>query len=180
MNEIREDMKREEVAALVCHTLERHGIEVVLSGGAVVSIYSENEYESDDLDFIMTGLARSADTTMRELGFRKQGHHWKHERTRFWVEFPAGPVAIGRKVVTRFSQYSTAAGSLRLLSPTDCVMDRLAAHYHWGDPQCLEQALAVAHRHEIDLAKIEAWSREEGADAKFRVFAERLEQLRER
>ena len=30
---------------------------------------------------------------------------------------------------------------LKLLSPTDCVKDRLAAYYHWNDRQSLEQAI---------------------------------------
>jgi hypothetical protein len=63
----------EELAALVCSTLERHGVSVVLSGGSVVSIYSNNAYQSYDLDFIQTGLARKVDAAMEELGFTKQG-----------------------------------------------------------------------------------------------------------
>ena len=42
----------EELAAMVSTTLESAGISAVLSGGAVVSIYTNNEYESGDLDFI--------------------------------------------------------------------------------------------------------------------------------
>jgi len=42
MTEVREDLNVEELAALVCSTLERHGVRVVLSGGSVVSIYSDN------------------------------------------------------------------------------------------------------------------------------------------
>ena len=51
----------EDVAALVCTALEAHDISVVLSGGAVVSIYSDAEYVSYDLDFIPIGLARKVD-----------------------------------------------------------------------------------------------------------------------
>jgi len=70
-------MTREEVAALVCATLEGRGIEVVLSGGAVVSIYTENAYESFDLDFIQTGLTRKVAPAMEELGFHKEARYWK-------------------------------------------------------------------------------------------------------
>jgi hypothetical protein len=42
VREVRENLTIEELAALVCSTLERHGIPVVLSGGSVVSIYSDN------------------------------------------------------------------------------------------------------------------------------------------
>jgi hypothetical protein len=171
---VHETITREELAALVCATLERRGIRVVLSGGAVVSIYSENEYESSDLDFIVTGLARKTAPAMEELGFRKQGRHWSHPDTPYWVEFPPGPVQVGDAIVSEFAERPTPFGVLRLLAPTDCVMDRLAGYYHWGDPQCLDQALAVARRHSVDLLRIEAWSQREGATPRFRDFVERL------
>jgi len=51
-----------EIASLVSQALEAEGIVAVLSGGAAVSIYSDNKYESFDLDFITsarnTGIAK--------------------------------------------------------------------------------------------------------------------------
>lgn len=174
MSDLSPEHTREEVAAAVCGALERAGIPVVLSGGAVVSIYSENEYESYDLDFVHTGLGRKVDAAMAELGFRKQGRHWTHPETDFWVEFPPGPVQVGDALVTRFAERRTPLGALRLLAPTECVMDRLAGYYHWDDPQCLEQALAVARRQAIDLPRVEAWSRNERSLEKYRIFRDRL------
>jgi hypothetical protein len=174
VNAVREATTLEELAALVCATLERHGIRVVLSGGAVVSIYSENEYESHDLDFIVAGLSRKTATAMEELGFQKKGHHWTHPDTPYWVEFLPGPVQVGDSVVTEFSERVTHLGVLRLLAPTECVMDRLAGYYHWDDTQCLDQAVAVARRHSVNLRRIEEWSRRESAEARFREFHERL------
>jgi hypothetical protein len=174
VSRVAEARSLEELAALVCDTLARHGIRVVLSGGAAVSIYSENEYASYDLDFIATGLARSTAAAMAELGFREQGRHWRHSDTPYWVEFPPGPVQVGDAVVTEFAERPTALGVLRLLAPTECVMDRLAGYYHWSDPQCLEQAVSVARRHAVDLDRIAAWSRREGALGRFETFLERL------
>jgi len=37
---VRPELGREELAGLVCSTLERHGIPVVLSGGGAASIYA--------------------------------------------------------------------------------------------------------------------------------------------
>jgi len=164
----------EELAALVCSTLERHGVSVVLSGGSVVSIYSNNAYQSYDLDFIQTGLARKVDAAMEELGFTKQGRHWIHPESPYLVEFPPGPVMVGDARVTEFAERVTPLGVLRLLSPTECVMDRLAAYYHWNDPQGLDQAIAVATRHSIDLARIQRWSHSERAEPKYRDFVTRL------
>ncbi len=175
MSTIQAGMTRAELGALVCETLERDGVSVVLSGGAVVSIYSDNEYESWDLDMIQIGLARRVDAAMQGLGFRKSGsRHWVHPNTRLWVEFPAGPVTVGRLQVTEFQEIQTKYGVLRLLAPTECVMDRLASYYHWRDTQALEQAIAVARRHSVDLERIREWSRGEQSEDEFADFLERL------
>lgn len=174
MTEIRPNLSREEVAAVVCDALDQAGIEVVLSGGAVVSIYSDNEYESFDLDFIRIGLSRAMGPVMEALGFEKTGRHWKHAESDFWVEFPPGPVQVGELIVTEFSERRTPVGSLRILTPTDCVMDRLAGFYHWNDAQCLEQAVAVACRHPVDLDRIRDWSARESSSGRFEEFIARL------
>ena len=173
---IDEDTSLEDVAALVCTTLETHGISVVLSGGAVVSIYSDAEYVSDDLDFIPTGLARKVDSAMESLGFEKQQRHWTHPRSRYWVEFPPGPVAIGEETIRTFAERETRTGTLRLLAPTECVMDRLAWYFHDADTQCFEQALRVATLQPVDLDRIERWARRERPHGKerFREFERRL------
>lgn len=175
---IHEQTTLQEVATLVCTRLGEHGISVILSGGAVVSIYSDNEYLSYDLDFIPTGLARRVDGAMESLGFEKQQRHWRHPRSRYWVEFPAGPVSIGEEVIHDFADLRTDAGVLRLLHPTECVMDRLSWYFHDSDRQCFEQAIQVASRHPIDLGRIERWANKErphGAE-RFREFARRLQE----
>jgi hypothetical protein len=176
---ISRDTPLEEIATLVCSRLEADGISVVLSGGAAVSIYSANEYESYDLDFIPTGLARRVDRTMEALGFVRQQRHWVHPKNSYWVEFPAGPVAIGEEVIHDFAERRSAAGVLRILHPTECVMDRLTWFFHNADRQCLEQALQVTRRHPVNLKRIERWAAKEGPNglARFREFAERAAAL---
>ena len=176
--EIHDGTTLEEVATLVCTRLDEHGILVVLSGGAAVSIYSDNEYESFDLDFIPIGLARRVDRAMQSLGFEKHQRHWTHPHNPYWVEFPAGPVAIGEEIIHDFAEREGAAGVLRLLHPTECVMDRLTWYFHDADRQCLDQAIQVARRHPVDLERIERWSRSERPHGKER-FLEFSRRLRE-
>jgi hypothetical protein len=166
----------EELAALVCTTLDAHGISVVLSGGAVVSIYSDAEYVSYDLDFIPIGLARKVDGAMESLGFEKRQRLWTHPRSRYWVEFPPGPVAIGEETLRIFAERETRMGTLRLLAPTGCVMDRLAWFIHDADTECLEQAVRVATLHPVDLVRVERWAHGERphGEERFREFERRL------
>jgi hypothetical protein len=46
------DTSLEQLAALVSQALEQAGITATLSGGGAVTLYSENEYQSLDLDFV--------------------------------------------------------------------------------------------------------------------------------
>jgi hypothetical protein len=66
-------------------------------------------------------------------------------------------------------------GTLRLLSPTDCIKDRLAAYYHWNDRQCLQQAVWVAQAQQVDWDDLERWSQQEEAMEKFAEFRKKLE-----
>ena len=166
----------EELAALVSTTLEAAGISAVLSGGAVVSIYTNNEYESSDLDFVSTESSKKIAKAIAPLGFERKGRMFTHPRTPLFVEFPAGPLAIGNELIreAEVGEKRTAAGTIRLLTPTQCVMDRLAAYFHWNDLQSLDQAVMVASCQKISLAKIDAWAKREGASEKFRKFKQAL------
>jgi hypothetical protein len=166
----------EELAALVSTTLEAAGITAVLSGGAVVSIYTNNEYESNDLDFISAASTSKIAEAMASLGFERKGRMFSHSRTPLFVEFPAGPLAIGDLLIrpTEVAKKRTAAGTIRLLTPTQCVMDRLAAYFHWNDLQSLDQAVMVASSQKISLSKLDAWARQERATEKLEKFKRHL------
>jgi hypothetical protein len=171
LSAVTRELDREQLAAVVCTALERHGVLVVLSGGGAASIYAPNSYESMDLDFIRIGLPRRVDGAMMELGFRKERQrHWTHPDTSFWVEVLPGPVQVGDEVVRHFAERRTGHGTLRIITPTDSVMDRLAWYYHAGDEQGLQQAVAVAAANDVDLARIEEWSKRERALEKFERF----------
>jgi hypothetical protein len=60
-----------------------------------------------------------------------------------------------------------STGILRVISPTDCVKDRLAAFYHWGDNQCLDQAKMVCESNSVDLMEVARWSKAEGKRVEF-------------
>ena len=63
-------------------------------------------------------------------------------------------------------------------SATDSVRDRLAAFYHWNDPQSLSTALEIALRHRVDMKAIRAWSVEEGSEEGFLLFVAGLKRKR--
>jgi hypothetical protein len=159
-----------ELAAYVSNHLQKHGIEVVLSGGGCVSIYSSNAYVSLDLDFIDNWFTKRSKLreALSEIGFSEESRYFQHPETQVIIEFPSGPLSVGEEPVKKIINLEFATGTLRIISPTDCIKDRLAAYYHWHDRQCLEQAVLVAQAQDIDLAEIERWSRREGKIREFR------------
>ena len=165
-----------ELAAFVCSHLKQNGIEVVLSGGACVAVHAQGQYVSQDLDFIenLATSRRKLRKVLGEIGFEEKGRYFRHADTEFFLEFPAGPLAIGDEPPRELVILRFATGELTALSPTDCIKDRLAAYFHWNDRECLEQALLVARSTTIDLSEIERWSFREGHEAKFHHFRDRL------
>jgi hypothetical protein len=171
-----------EVAAAVSAALERHGIEVALTGGACASLWSGGRYSSLDLDFIVTAPAtrQAQDDAMSSVGFVREGDRYVHPAVRFWVEFPRGPLAVGTDLSVRPVEIPLGRRRVRGLSATDSCRNRLAAFYFWSDRQSLEVAVWIAVRNRVDLARIKAWSREEGHEAGCREFLDALKRGRGR
>lgn len=61
-----------ELAALVSEKLRVNGVEAILVGGACVSIYTKNEYQSFDLDFVAQAAIKKITPLLSELGFQRK------------------------------------------------------------------------------------------------------------
>lgn len=171
------EMTQAEVGAFVQTHLRKQGIEVVLSGGAAAGIYSSGKYVSKDLDMVRTHMAsrRAIRVAMIAIGFEEEdGKYFKHPKSEHLVDFRQDPPTVGDDPLSRIDEISYATGTLKIISPTDCVKDRLAGYYHWQDRQSLAQALLVAKEIAIDLSEIEQWSRREGKLEKFEDFRAQL------
>jgi len=172
------EMNTEELAAYVCTALENAGIQTVLSGGSCVEIYSQGRYTSNDIDLIdrFNGGHRKIKEVLETIGFYeyKTKRYFVHDETDLFLEFPRGPLGVGDSPVKKIAERKTETGNLKLLTPTDCIKDRLAAYYHWGDKQSLQQAIWVAEENVYDYDDVLHWSDEEGMLDKFEHFRVKL------
>jgi hypothetical protein len=171
------DMTMPELASYVCSQLEKANIEVVLSGGSCVEIYSRGDYTSYDIDLInrYNDTFFKIKSIMESLGFKEEGKYFVYEGTPFFIEFPSGPLGVGDAPVTKIENLKTEYGVLKLLTPTDCIKDRLAAYYHWDDEQSLTQAIWVAQKNDIDFKELKKWSKNEGSLDKYKNFTNGLQ-----
>lgn len=162
-----------EFAAIISDALERAGIVATLSGGAAVSIYSQNRYVSEDLDFVTVAVVEDLRVALEPLGFRHTGRPrlsvFEHPKSRWYVEFPPAPLSFGTTYIdpSKCALIDTGVGRLRIITPTYSVMDRLIAAAAWHDPQSLEQALLVAEHQfdKIDWDEVDRWVKHEGLGA---------------
>ena len=153
------------MAALVSEALEAAGIVATLSGGSAVSIYTDNRYLSKDLDFVTAALLEELKPVLEPLGFVHTGSPrlsvFEHPQTRWYLEFPPAPLGFGQTYVdpAACGEVETESGKIRVITPTQSVMDRLIAAASWQDAQSLEQAELVArHQSErIDWQRIDDW-----------------------
>ncbi len=176
---ITKSMSRKEFAAAVVHQLERHGISCVLVGGACVSIYTDERHASRDLDFISPYSHEVITEALAEIGFTREGRYFISSNSDLYVEFPTGPVAIGNQIpVKPDGSIKVKNTTIVMYSPTQCVMDRLAAWFHWNDRRSMIHALWVCEKHPVNLDKIKRWATKEGEPEKLAQFIQEYKKLR--
>lgn len=159
--------------------MREKGIDSLIVGGACVSIYTDNKYLSHDIDFISHATLKQLTSALSELGFSKQrSRHFTRNDCPFFIEFVSPPAAVGKEPIRSKNEITTEIGSILLLTPTDCVKDRLAASFHWNDPQAFEQARMVAQSQDINMNEIKKWALREGDPDKYKLFYDSLKPVK--
>jgi len=172
------------VALAVAGALRKAGIRAVLTGGACAAIHTAGGYTSEDVDFILqsTPSVQRLDEAMASVGFHRRRDQYFHAQSTFFVEFPPGPLGIGRDLAVKpiSKRIGASRVAVRTLSATDSCRDRLAAFYHWADRQSLDVAVLIALRNRVDMRRIATWSAREGATEEYRRFVRELARARGR
>lgn len=155
----------EQVWQFVAVHLKQRGIDTVLVGGAVAAIYSKGIYKSGDLDFVKESPVPYVvvEEFLKEIGFFREGKHFVHPQCRhIIIEFVAPPLAIGEDYRIKPKKKKINNIVLKILSPTDCIKDRLCSFIYFRNRDALDQAVLVARHNRHSIAEIERWCRAEG------------------
>ena len=152
--------------------LSKNDVDVILVGGAVVSIYSEGAYRSGDLDFVLNDFSRQKlDEVLASLGFKKSGRFYKHpECKHLYLEFMTFPASIGEDYQIIPREVEIEGKIIKIYSPTDCVRDRLAGFMYFKSRDNFDQAVLVAKKHSINLEKVKIWCESENQQKVFEEF----------
>lgn len=112
-------MSLQDFAIAVAALLKAKDIDVILTGGAVVSIYSEGKYVSKDADFLSATDHQTIKKAMHSAGFKNLGKDFYREDTDFTAEFPGSDLVIGDEPMKPEGQLKDGKFTLKLLSPTN-------------------------------------------------------------
>jgi hypothetical protein len=162
-----------DLAFIVGDAMKTSGVTAVLTGGGAASVYAPNANQSRDLDFVLKFVGASA-KPIEELGFRREGQTYVHSSIPWTLDFPRGPLMVGEDFISEWTLLDRNNLRLEIISATDCVRDRLCSFYYYKDFSGLEQALAVARLHQIDLNLIREWSVREAQTKNFDIFQARI------
>jgi len=158
----------EDVCFAVASALHAVSIDAVLTGGSAATLYAPEVYTSLDADFVLLRETRAAELAqiLAPLGYRPSATRgmFEHPKSKVTVDFPKGPLAVGRDYVHVTATLKRGGDELRILTPTDCVKDRLAHYFFWDDLTALRAAVGVArstHGSDVDLDELVRWSASE-------------------
>lgn len=177
---ISKKMSRKQFAAAVVEQLSRFDISCVLVGGSCLSIYTNERHRSHDLDFISPSSIGDISAALAEIGFERSGRYFKHQSSKFYVEFPTGPISIGNETdIKPRGILKVGRTVVRMLSPSQSVMDRLAAWYYWNDRRSLIHAIWICDAQPVSFTKLKAWSKAEGQTERYEEFVRQLKSHRQ-
>lgn len=163
----------EEMWKKVASYLKSQNIESVLVGGGVATIYSQGQYMSGDLDFVMGwgNNHKQIQKALEEIGFFRTGTIYRHPQTTYSLDFSSPPVDIGHGNDPEINEEVFEGQRIQILNPTECIKDRLNKYVHFNDQSAMQAALAVADKTPFDLQKVQKFCKENN-------FAEAFEEFR--
>lgn len=174
----------EEFWKFVASHLESRGIGATLVGGAVATIYSKGGYESGDLDLVFDSMFQDRskfEEVLKEIGIEKiDQRNFKHPEGVFSLEAKQPPIEIGhfidlKKGSLDIDLVDVNDQKIKIISPTDCIKDRLYKADEWNDDDAFEAALLVAKEVGFDEKKLRHFCKTNGKEEILEKFLNRLQ-----
>jgi hypothetical protein len=166
-----------DIAFKVCTALDQEGVKAVLCGGSAAEVYVPQEYQSGDVDFIVSWPVddKRLERIVGELGYRRQGSVYVCDDNRVTLDFPSDVLMIWDEAVTRFDTLTRDGMLLHVQTPFDTVRDRLCWYFSdVRDFQSLGVAVAVAKACDVGVDKVAEWAASIGESARFEDFKRAL------
>ena len=137
-------------AAILTDLLEEKDIKPIIVGGLSVEIYTQQDYTTRDIDFVLNGYD-VASTLLELLGFKKEGKDFYRFDIKVAVEIPGSHLEGDYNRVKTIKTEDDR--KVYVISIEDIIMDRLRAAVHWksGEDRKWGFRLLLFNYKELDL-----------------------------
>ena len=123
----------------------------VLVGGAAVELMTNGAYLTGDLDFV-GDVPQDVASALLVHGFKRSGRHWVHEQGEIFIELPgSGLEKDEQQVLLRRGDVV-----VRVISPEDLVVDRLAAWQFWDSHEDAINAFLIWKDNKLNAKRLRA------------------------
>lgn len=171
----------EELWKHVAVHLESEEIGITLVGGGAATIYSKGKYISGDLDFVLDSMFikhNQVEQKLKKIGFIKDGVIYRHPDCKFTLEYKSPPIEIGEDSRVEPEIIDQDGVSIKILTPTDCIKDRLNKYHLYKDYEAFDAAVSVAIEQGFVIEKVERFCRENNIQVVFEKFVLELGKIK--
>lgn len=130
---------------------------------------------------MITEKRRLLPEALAKIGFQpSKSRYFKHpECDHLVLEFPKGPVELGEQYPVIPAEVIVEGRVIKLLSPTDCVKDRMASFIHWKSKDAFNQAVLVCRTQaeNINMKELADWCEREGSSSAFQELKRNLKNI---
>lgn len=111
---------------------------------------------SGDLDFVRgwSNNQKEIKEALAEIGFTASTRIFSHPDCKFTIDFTSPPVEVGD---VNDPEIRDIGNSIRILTPTECIKDRLIKYFYYKDELALQAAIAVAKSQPFNLGRVESF-----------------------
>lgn len=151
-------------AAIITKLLESYHIKPIIVGGFSVEIYTNRDYSTRDIDFIAQRLD-DISAVLKDIGFKKEGSHFSHDRLQIAIEFPDDSLAGSHEKIVRLDIGEDLY--VYVISIEDIIMDRLRASLYWKESESKEWGMKLLANYydELDIQ----YMKTVGAESKIEI-----------
>jgi len=173
-----------DVAAEVTQALQTEGLEATMVGGAVCAIYTNNQNQSSDIDFVSADSYEKLEAALAKIGFvNDESRNFIRRknlkgdiRDMIFMDYVGLGTQIGEENVPKIelAKLKYKQIQISILTPTQTVMDRLSKFMYHTDTDALNHAVAVAKKYPVNFEKVKKWCDGENRAKAYEFFLARL------
>jgi hypothetical protein len=153
---------------ILTEIFEANGLKPIIVGGLAVELYTQSEYTTTDIDFILDHRNKAGEI-LAKLGFEKRigERYWYHPELALAIEIPDSVLAGD---LNKLTLYELDNGTkIYLIGIEDLILDRLRACIYWKSNSDCEWAerLFALHHEWMDFDYLQSEARMESENTLF-------------